>query len=641
MKQIVWVILGVLPFKTIAQNYDHRAAFNPNFYTNTGNEYRTASGEPGIKYWQNKADYKIDVQFDPDKKSIKGKVDITYTNNSPEALTFLWLQLDQNLYKEGSRGRATVPVGSRYNKANAANGYDLANIAVKQNGGNIHTYSDVNDTRLQIGLQKPLVSGASCIISMDYSFIIPEEGSDRLGYLTDSKGEIFTIAQWYPRMCVYDDVLGWNTLPYIGAGEFYLEYGNFEYNITAPASQVIVGSGQLINENECYTAEQMKRLQAAKTSDKTVTIIGKDEAGKSNTRPGKGNITWKFKCDNTRDVAWGASKAFVLDAAKINLPSGKTALAMSAYGLSQAVGKQGWTRSTEFVKGSIEFYSKYLYEYSYPVAINVAGVVGGMEYPGIVFCSAFSSGKDLFDVTDHEFGHNWFPMIVGSNERKYAWMDEGFNTFINKLSMDNFNSNEFGGANESGNYSDYAGTAITNADGLMNIPEVIQPYGLGNAAYFKPAIMLHTLREGVLGKERFDRAFKEYVHRWAFKHPTPYDFFRTMENVAGEDLSWFWRGFVYNQFATDFEVKAVEGAKDGIAIVTIMCKEKLPMPLHLRITFEDDTKKEVKLPVEVWQRGDTHKASILTNKNIKRVEIDPNKYLPELNRKNNVWNKKE
>ncbi len=639
MKQFLWVMVSCLPFIAKAQNYDHRAAFNPNFYTATGNEYRAASGEPGPKYWQNKADYKIDVQFDPDKKSIKGKVDITYTNKSPMALSFLWLQLDQNLYKENSRGRSTVPVGSRYNRANTANGYELANIAVKQSNASILQYSDVNDTRLQIGLQKPLASGSSCVISMDFSFIIPEEGSDRLGYLKDAKGEIFTIAQWYPRMCVYDDVLGWNTLPYIGAGEFYLEYGDFQYSITAPANQVVVGSGQLINEAECYTAEQIKRLQTAKASDKTVTIIGKDEVGKANTRPSGSNITWKFKCDNTRDVAWGASKAFVIDAAKINLPSGKTALAMSAYSPTQAVGKQGWVRSTEFVKGSIEYYSKYLYEYSYPVAINVAGVVGGMEYPGIVFCSAFSAGKDLFDVTDHEFGHNWFPMIVGSNERKYAWMDEGFNTFINKLSMDNFNNNEFGGANESGNYSDYSGLAITNEDGLMNIPEVIQPYGLGNAAYFKPAIMLHTLREGVLGKERFDRAFKEYVARWAFKHPTPIDFFRTMENVAGEDLSWFWRGFVYNQFATDFEIKNVEEPREGIATVVIKCKEKLPMPIHMRVTFEDDTKKEVKLPVEIWQRGDTHKAGIATSKNIKRVELDPNKYLPETNRKNNVWNK--
>ena len=233
------------------------------------------------------------------------------------------------------------------------------------------------------------------------------------------------MAQWFPRMCVYDDIEGWNVLPYLGAGEFYLEYGNFEYSINAPASHIVVGSGELVNPAEVYTAEQMKRWNAAAASDKTVIIRGAEEVTNPNSRPAKERLTWKFKCQNARDVAFSSSKAFILDAAKINLPSGKKAMAVSAYPV-ESDGTNAWARSTEYVKASIEYYSNWLYEYTYPVATNVAGVVSGMEYPGIIFCGFEDQTASLWGVTDHEFGHNWFPMIVGNNERKFAWMDEGF-----------------------------------------------------------------------------------------------------------------------------------------------------------------------------------------------------------------------
>jgi len=244
-------------------------------------------------------------------------------------------------------------------------------------------------------------------------------------------------------MCVYDNVYGWNTLPYLGQGEFYLEYGNFDYTITAPAEQIIVGSGELLNPQEVLTAEQLKRWNQAKQSDKTIIIRGADEINNPASRPaGKKTLTWKFHCTNARDVAWAASKAFIWDAAKIDLPNGKTAMAASVYPVESAT-DSAWKRSTEFVKGAIEYYSKYLYPFTYPCATNVAGIVGGMEYPGIVFCSSKAKGKSLWGVTSHEFGHNWFPMIVGSNERKYPWMDEGFNTFINTMADMNFNNGEF------------------------------------------------------------------------------------------------------------------------------------------------------------------------------------------------------
>jgi hypothetical protein len=319
-----------------------------------------------------------------------------------------------------------------------------------------------------------------------------------MGTQASKNGMIYEIAQWYPRMCVYDDIEGWNVLPYLGAGEFYLEYGNFEYAVTVPSTYIVVGSGELTNPNDCWTSEQQKRLATAANSDKTVMIIGKDDVAKEHARPQKdGKTTWKFRCNMARDVAFATSKAFIMDAAKINLPSGKKSLAMSAYPIESA-GDTAWSRSTEYVKGAIEHYSKSWYEYSYPVATNVAGIVGGMEYPGIVFCGGNALAGDLWGVTDHEFGHNWFPMIVGSNERKFAWMDEGFNTFINFYSTESFNHGEYKGFK--GDVHEIAkGIFREDAEPIMTIPDVIQPRGLGYEAYFKPAVGLKLLREQILG----------------------------------------------------------------------------------------------------------------------------------------------
>src|SRR5690606_11356787 len=314
--------------------------------------------------------------------------------------------------------------------------------------------------------------------------------------LSTKNGWVYEIAQWFPRMCVYDDIQGWNVLPYVGAGEFYLEYGDIDFTITAPSNLMVVGSGELLNPQEVFTAEQYRRYNEAKKSNKTVMIRSEADVTDKNARVKKNNSTWKFKMQNTRDVAWAASTAFILDAAKINLPGGKSALAMSAYPVESTKDKKGndWRRSTEMVKASIEHYSEKWYPYPYPAAVNVAGIVGGMEYPGIVFCSYSATGAGLWGVTDHEFGHIWFPMIVGSNERKYAWMDEGFNTFINGLSTKAFNNGEFDGSGFGGDPSSPFLVKYTfgdKMDGLYNAPDVIQQENLGVAAYLKPAIMLN------------------------------------------------------------------------------------------------------------------------------------------------------
>ncbi len=654
MKKFVLGIGSLLLFTGLfAQNtnltiYDNKEAFNPQFYPYPGNDYRSASGEPGPKYWQNRADYKISCTLDTAKNGVSGDVEISYTNNSPDNLKFLWLQLDQNIYKKDSRASSTTTeTGGRWANAKFTEGDIIRSVTAEYNGKTFTPKYNVTDTRMQVWLPDALKSGGGKIkLVVQFEFIVPEYGTDRMGRLKTRNGQVYEVGQWFPRMAVYDDIQGWNTLPYLGAGEFYLEYGDIDFTVTAPADMIVVGSGELQNPQECYTAEQMGRWAAAKNSDKTVVIRSDKEVTNPASRPRQANCTWKFKIQNTRDVAWAASKSFVQDAARINLPSGKKCMAVSAYP-AESIAKNGWQRSTEMVKGAIEHYSNKWFEFPYPAATNVAGIVGGMEYPGIVFCSHSDSGSSLWGVTDHEFGHTWFPMIVGSNERKYAWMDEGFNTFINGLSTEAFNKGEFKEASFFGDPNSpmmVKSTFGDDMDGLYTIPDAIQQgNNLGVAAYLKPAQMLNALRDVVLGKDRFDAAFREYVARWAFKHPTPWDFFHTIENVSGEDLGWFWRAWVLNTWRLDQTVKTVgykdENPEKG-ALITIENLEKMVMPVTVLVKEANGKEHRVDLPVEVWQRGAEWTFGVPSTSEIKEVVLDPDKKLPEWNRDNNTWKKK-
>ena len=460
-----------------------------------------------------------------------------------------------------------------------------------------------------------------------------------MGVLETKNGRIFTLAQWYPRMSVYDDVSGWNTLPYLGAGEFYLEYGTFDVNITAPATHLVVCSGALLNPSEVYTAEQQNRLKTAEASDATVMIRSESEVTQPSSRPSNtATLTWKFRIENARDVAWASSASFILDAARINLPSGKKTIAMSAYPV-ESVGEDAWTRSTEYTKASIEHYSEKWLEYPYPAAINVAGNEGGMEYPGIVFCNFESKTERLWGVTDHEFGHIWFPMIVGSNERLHAWMDEGFNTFINSLSTAAFNNGEY----EEPKSNMHRMSSVFVNDRLEPIytsPDNLKERNLGILAYYKPGTGLVLLREQILGPERFDEAFTAYIDRWAYKHPTPDDFFRTMENVSGEDLRWFWRSWFINSWKLDqavTEVKYVKNDPTQGAIITIENLEKMPMPVVIEIKTKSGTVTRKTLPVEIWKRNVSWSFKVDTTEELSRVVIDPDFALPDSNTKNNKW----
>lgn len=649
MKKIL-IFLGCLAFfqanaQSTSSKYDPKELFHPLFNMQPGNDYRTGSGAPGPRYWQNRADYKINVTLDDQQQTITGEVEITYKNNSPESLPFLWLQLDQNAFADTSRASKTTPVtGGRFGNLDFKGGISITSVAVEQKGKFVPANYTITDTRMQVRLAEPVKANDDKTnddlikLRITYSFKIPEYGSDRMGQLKRKDGIIYEIAQWYPRMCVFDDIEGWNVLPYLGAGEFYLSYGDFEYAVTVPWDHIVVGSGELLNPTEVLTAEQIRRLEQARKSDKTVIIRGKDEVTDPNSRPKKsGTLTWRFRCVNSRDVAWASSRAFIWDAARMNLPSGKPSLAQSAYPAESAT-QDSWGRSTEYVKGCIEFYSKYLYEYTYPVATNVAGVVGGMEYPGIVFCDHRDKKDALWGVTDHEFGHNWFPMIVGNNERKFPWMDEGFNTFINTLSTENFNKGEYD--RPRGTMHDIAPALFFPAEPIMTIPDVQQSRNLGILAYYKPGMGLKMLREIVLGPDRFDYAFRTYMNRWAFKHPTPYDFFRTMEDAAGEDLGWFWKGYFYETWKLDQAVKDVryvEGSSEKGSYISIENLEKMAMPVEIEIQESNGKSQRVKLPVEVWQRGGTWTFKANTTSQLRSVIIDPDKLLPDINPKNNTW----
>lgn len=622
-----------------ASLYDPHQLFAPMFYPVGGTISRAADGSPNIGYWQNRADYQINVSLDDNTDEITGSVVITYKNNSPHALSFLWLQLDQNLFAKSSRGQARMPVGaqSRYGSANSTfnGGYKIS--AVKNLTENSNADYLIEDTRMQIRLPKAMKPGGDIIkIKIDYAFTLPEEGADRCGILKTKNGNVFAVAQWYPRMCVYDDVEGWNTLPYLGPSEFYLEYGDFDFSITAPASHIVVASGELQNAAEVLTAAQIKRLADARNSDNTIMIRTESEVTDASSRPKTtGTLTWKYKMTNARDVSWASSKAFIWDAARINLPDGKKSLAQSVYP-AESGGNNKWGRATEFTKGSIENYSKRWFVFPYPVATNVATNVGGMEYPGIVFCSSKSGGGDLFGVTDHEFGHTWFPMIVGSNERKYGWMDEGFNTFINSLAVQDFNNGEYKGSSPSpALFIPYLFSP--QSESIMNTPDAQKEMNIGATLYYKPGYGLQLLRNNILGPQRFDYAFREYIKRWAYKHPTPWDFFRTMDNAGGESLAWFWREWFVENYRLDQSIKEVSTDATKGTVVTIENLDKMAMPVILGYETQSGVKGTVNLPVEIWNNTGTFKVKLPVTEAVKTVTLDPDKVFPDLNRDNNKW----
>ncbi len=621
--------------------YNKNKVFDPVFLNQGGTEFRSANGAPGPKYWQNSVNYSIHTILNEKDTSINGDVTISYTNNSPDKLDYLWLQLDQNLFNPSSRGAATTPVsGDRFDvQGYTKGGYHIESATVTYKGKSYKINPVITDTRMQLRLPFTVMpNGDKVDVKVNYYFSIPQYGADRMGRLYTKNGVVYQLAQWYPRMCVYDAVKGWNTLPYLGLGEFYCDYGNYDYYVTVPANMIVSGSGDLQNADEVLTATEKKRLDEARKSDSTVFIINENEVGTAATRLTQtGNKTWHFKMLNSRDVSWAASNAFIWDAARINFPSGRKGISMAVYPV-ESKGYHAYGRATQYLKQSIEFYSKDYFEYPWNSAVVVGGVALGMEYPGIVFCAYNIGGENLWGDVTHEIGHNWFPMIVGTNERSFMWMDEGMNTFINIYASNSFNHGEYGDTSNR-DILQMAGALKHAKDPLMTAPASIGLTEYGQY-YFKTAAGLKLLRNSVVGADRFDFAFKTYIQRWAFKHPQPEDFFRTMNDATGEDLNWFWKEWFYETWKFDQSVKSVKYVQDkpaNGAFITIENLQEMALPVIAKITEENGNIQTIKLPVDVWNRNSEWTFKYNSTSPIKSVVLDPNNEFPDINRKNNNW----
>ncbi len=589
------------------------------------NRYRSANGAPGPDYWQQRADYTIAATLDTATTEISGSVQIRYTNNSPDTLRYVWVQADQNLYRTGSKGSALFPADSRWGVRGFEGGYTFSDVRV--NGASVQPR--INDTMMRLDLPSPLLpGGGKATISIRYSFKVPEHGSDRMG--RDST--LYEIAQWYPRMAVYDDVRGWNTDPYLGQGEFYLEYGDFDYSVTVPAGYMVAGSGVLQNPEEVLTSEQRRRLASAARSPDVVQIITQAEAATARGQLKAGTKTWRFRAQHVHDVAWAGAPDFRWDATSWN-----GILAQAYYEFPKA-GK-AWEQAAEQTQWTIRQYSQLFFPYPYPQATSVAGPVGGMEYPMFVMVHYGSDDPaSIFGTINHEHGHEWYPMIVGSNERRYAWMDEGFNTYINAFA----NEARYPGQAAYPGYLRNWRDAVTQGtqSPLMTAPDDIDPSVLGAIGYRKPAVVLLTLRNHVVGSDAFDAAFREYTRTWAFKHPTPGDFFRNVENSTGEDLSWFWRSFLYTTDVLDIGIDSVSmRTSEGqtFAVIALHRMTSVPFPVSLRVACADGTTQDFSLPVHIWARSNRFEAVIPVRATVTGVRLWPDPSVPDWNPSNDTW----
>jgi hypothetical protein len=603
LKRLPASLLRALPALTLLASFAHAAEpFDDKFrqldeLLPTPTSVRTASGAPGHEYWQQRADYRIRASLDEARRAIQGSETVTYHNNSPDTLNYLWVQLDQNMFRADSDNRniASYPSRDAWRSGGPGTGaagqaglqYEAARFLVESrkfdggfkvasvtgtDGKPLRTV--INKTMMRIDLDQPLKPGASVSFNMAWSFNVPETNvlGRRMGFERfdkQDKNDLFEIAQWYPRMAAYYDAHGWQNKQYLGDGEFTLEFGDYDVEVTVPSDHIVAATGELQNAGEVLTPAQRERLDQARTAKQPVVIASQADAEAREKGRATTSKTWRFKAKNVRDFAFATSRKFIWDAQGFK-KGGTDVLAMSYY---PKEGNPLWEKySTQAIIHTIDQYNKYAFDYPYPVAISVNGPVGGMEYPMISFNGgrptrdkktgeltySRSTKYGLISVIIHEVGHNYFPMIVNSDERQWTWMDEGLNSFMEFLAETAWEDNYPARRGEARNIVDFMKSR--NQQPIMTNSESITNRG-GNA-YAKPATALNVLRETVLGRELFDFAFKEYAQRWKFKRPTPADFFRTMEDASGTDLDWFWRGWFYTTDAVDVSV-------DGISEYTV------------------------------------------------------------------------
>ena len=691
----------------------------------TPNPYRTGSGAPGPKYWQQRADYAIEAEVNDETQVLTGRETITYYNNAPEALRYLWLQLDQNLFAKNSMATRATP-GKVYDSLPA---YFLKNSNINvsdyEGGFQIKSVADVegkplpytiNETMMRIDLPTPLRTGEKYSFSIawtyqEYDRMVFTDGRGGYEYFPEDGNYVYAFAQWYPRMCVFDDYEGWQNKQFLGQGEFALTFGNYEVKITVPSDHIVGATGVLQNPRDVLTREQMQRLDKARqTFDKPVFIVTPDEALKKEKQRSRRKSTWVFRAENVRDFAFAHSRKFIWDAMAVRTGS-NTPLAMSLY---PREGNPLWQEhSTLAVKNALEFYSSRTFDYPYPVAWSVHAADIGMEYPMICFnlgrpnpdgSYSQSTLTRLVSVIVHEVGHNFFPMIVNSDERQWAWMDEGLNTFLEGETIrSRYPELDFQeGLPKS--VTSYMRGDPNIMRPIMTSADNVRDAEYGNNAYFKPAAALTILRETVLGEELFDRAFREYANRWAFKHPKPADFFRTMEDVSGVDLDWFWRGWFFGTDHVDLEVADVKwyrvdaGKEDlesrtpktasalgnpdpqdgfgegpqpfrllrtgtqgygefrsridddqvlrqlenkNLYEVTLRNVGGLVTPVILEWTYADGSRETEVLPAEVWRLNPEEFTKVfIKEKEVRALVIDPEQKLADVNERNNVFPKR-
>lgn len=579
---------------------------------------RTESGEPGPNYWVNTAEYDFDAVVSPSTKMLRGTGQIRYVNASPDTLTRLYVHLRQNIYAEGAvRNTALQVTGGMHLSELLLDGRPL--VETRRGVG----YS-IENTVMEIRPPSPIGPGDDVVLGMAWSFEIRSEGrAPREG--TD--GEVFYLGYWYPQMAVYDDVQGWDVDPFRQWAEFYMDHADYDVRITVPEGWLVTATGELQNTEDVLAPFVRERLVRAAESHEPIAVVAAGERKAATVASGSGTLTWHFRAERVRDFAFGTSDQYVWDATYARTGEGRSMI--HAF---YRPGTASWERAAEFGQYAVEFLSDLIIPYPYPHMTSVEGVVGGgMEYPMITIMGGNRTPRSLFGVTVHEISHMWFPMIVGSQETDFSWMDEGLTTFNTREAADAFWPEEEPWQPNTGYFS-LAGSGeeievMRHGDLFSSVRTLV------TASYDKTGRILHALR-GLVGEDDFRRAYRTYAERWAFKHPYPYDFFNTFEDVLGRELDWFWQPLFFETWTLD---QAIARVDVGANTVTIDDRGLVPMPVLLRATYDDGRTEEVRIPVEEWLDGSRSHTAQLPEGAVQRVEIDPDGYLPDVERTNNVW----